>query len=83
LPLVFDRLGASTAEVRIARVDGRLLDRGMSRIADVAGPDEVLATDESAGQVEGLDVEWSEVGPIELQGLAEPVVLFRAIPRKK
>jgi adenylate cyclase len=50
-----------------------------ARISDVAGPGEVLTTDETMRQAEGLDVDWSEVGPVELQGVSEPVVLFRAV----
>jgi adenylate cyclase len=53
-----------------------------ARIADVAGPGEVLTSEATMRQIEGLDVEWTEVGPVELQGVAEPVVLFRsALPR--
>jgi adenylate cyclase len=52
-----------------------------SRIADLAGPGEILTTVETARQVEGLEVEWTEVGPVQIQGLAQPVLLARAGPR--
>ena len=51
-----------------------------SRIADVAGPGEVLTTEDTARQAEGVDVSWSRVGPVELQGLDEPVMLLSAQP---
>jgi hypothetical protein len=31
--------------------------------------------------VEGVEVEWVRIGPTELQGVATPVTLFRAVPR--
>jgi adenylate cyclase len=49
-----------------------------ARIADAAGPGEVLTSEGTMRQIEGLHIEWSEVGPVELQGVAEPVVLYRA-----
>jgi adenylate cyclase len=49
-----------------------------SRIADLAGPGEVLTTAETVREVEGLEVEWAEVGPVEVKGLSEPLILYRA-----
>ena len=50
-----------------------------SRIADLAGPGEVLcseATADEAGAVPGVDFE--PLGPVYVRGIAEPVPLLRA-----
>jgi class 3 adenylate cyclase len=50
-----------------------------SRVADVAGPAEVVATEallERVDLIPGVEVE--ELGPVMMKGLPEPVRLFRA-----
>jgi class 3 adenylate cyclase len=39
---------------------------------------DVLTTEETRRQVEADDIEWTPVGPAELQGVATPVTLYRA-----
>ena len=50
-----------------------------ARIAGRAGPGEVLVSQDvvELGEVEGLRFE--QVGPVELKGVAHPVVLHRAL----
>jgi adenylate cyclase len=59
-----------------------------SRIAGVAGPDEVVVSDAvvalSGGEAgfslpDGRPVRFEEVGPVELKGVARPVTLHRAL----
>jgi adenylate cyclase len=49
-----------------------------SRIADLAEAGDVLTTEETMRQAEADDIEWTLVGPAELQGVATPVTLYRA-----
>ena len=53
-----------------------------SRIADLAEAGDVLTTEETMRQVDAADVDWTLVGPAELQGVATPVTLYRASPRR-
>lgn len=48
-----------------------------ARVADRAGPGEVLVTPDIVVAV-GDDVSFTEVGPVMLKGLDEPLVLHRA-----
>jgi adenylate cyclase len=52
-----------------------------SRVADVAGPTEVVVTDQLLGQIRpsnALDAfEIEELGPVVMKGLPDPVRLFR------
>jgi class 3 adenylate cyclase len=50
-----------------------------SRIADAAGPGEVLASEAVAAAVANPTVRFEPTGGAELKGVAEPVRLFRAI----
>ena len=52
-----------------------------SRVADVAGPAEVLLSDATLVEIgEKLpDVEFDELGPVVMKGLPEPMRLYRAI----
>jgi adenylate cyclase len=49
-----------------------------SRIAEVAGPGEVLTSQVVAEAVEGDSFEFAAVGDVELKGVAAPLPLFRA-----
>jgi class 3 adenylate cyclase len=49
-----------------------------SRIADLAEAGDVLTTEETMRRVEDARIDWTRVGPAELQGVARPVTLFRA-----
>jgi adenylate cyclase len=49
-----------------------------SRIADLAQAGDVLTTEETMRQVDAAEVDWTLVGPAELQGVATPVTLYRA-----
>ena len=51
-----------------------------SRIADLAEAGDVLTTEETVRQVEDVDVDWVLIGATELQGVAKPVTLYRAVP---
>ena len=72
---------ACTGAARVARGDdivGRDVNLA-ARIADLAGPGEVLcseATAREAGDVPGVDFE--PLGPVFVRGIAEPVPLLRA-----
>jgi len=52
-----------------------------SRVADVAGPTEVVVTDQLLSQIRpsnALDAfEIDELGPVVMKGLPDPVRLFR------
>ncbi|HEY2814238.1 MAG TPA: adenylate/guanylate cyclase domain-containing protein [Acidimicrobiales bacterium] len=52
-----------------------------SRVVDVAGPTEVVVTDQLLSQVSALDVlvgiDVEELGPVVMKGLPDPVRLFR------
>lgn len=52
-----------------------------SRVADVAGPAEVLISDATLQQIGDKlpDVEFDELGPVVMKGLPEPMRLYRAI----
>jgi adenylate cyclase len=74
------RVGIDAGPV-VAR-DGDYFGRTVNlaaRIADYAGPSEVIVSDavSAAGPVEG--VTFSRIGRIELKGLLEPVMLHRAL----
>jgi class 3 adenylate cyclase len=49
-----------------------------SCIADLAEAGDVLTREETMRQVEADDIEWTLVGPSQLQGVALPVTLYRA-----
>jgi class 3 adenylate cyclase len=49
-----------------------------SRIADLAEAGDVLTTEGTMRQVDAAEVDWTLVGPAELQGVATPVTLYRA-----
>ena len=49
-----------------------------SRIADYARPGEVLVTREVVDATALADVTFREIGPVELKGMSEPVVLYSA-----
>jgi adenylate cyclase len=49
-----------------------------SRIADLAQAGDVLTTEGTMRQVDAAEVDWTLVGPAELQGVATPVTLYRA-----
>jgi adenylate cyclase len=53
-----------------------------SRIADLAEAGNVLTTEETMRRVEDAQIDWTRVGPVELQGVARPVTLFRATRRR-
>jgi class 3 adenylate cyclase len=52
-----------------------------SRVADVAGPTEVVVTDQLLSQIRPSDVldsfDIDELGPVVMKGLPDPVRLFR------
>ena len=52
-----------------------------SRVADVAGPAEVLISDATLKEIGDKlpDVEFDELGPVVMKGLPEPMRLYRAI----
>ncbi len=52
-----------------------------SRVADVAGPSEVLVSDATLDAIDDKlsDVEFEELGPVVMKGLPEPMRLYRAI----
>ena len=52
-----------------------------SRVADVAGPAEVLISDATLQEIGDKlpDVEFDELGPVVMKGLPEPMRLYRAI----
>ncbi len=51
-----------------------------ARILDVAGPGEVLASDQARVEVDGHvpDVAFDEIGPVVMKGIPTPVRLWRA-----
>src|SRR5207248_9834957 len=50
-----------------------------ARIVNVAGPGEVLVSEEACAQVDERDeLSFEELGPVVMKGLGEPVRLFRA-----
>jgi class 3 adenylate cyclase len=51
-----------------------------SRIADYARPGEVLVTQEVVDAAEGDEVTFTEIGPVELKGIAGQVRLHGARP---
>jgi adenylate cyclase len=53
-----------------------------SRIADLAEAGDVLTTEETMQQVDADEVNWQPIGSAELQGVATPVTLYRASPRR-
>jgi adenylate cyclase len=48
-----------------------------SRIADAAGPGEVLVSEAVAEAVDGATDRFERIGMVELKGIPEPVELFR------
>jgi adenylate cyclase len=50
-----------------------------SRIADLAQAGDVLTTEETMQQANGVEVGWVRIGPTELQGVGKPVILYRAV----
>jgi class 3 adenylate cyclase len=51
-----------------------------ARIAALAQGGEVLTSAETVESVEGAQVRFERVGPVELKGVAKPVILYRASP---
>ena len=49
-----------------------------SRISDHAGPGQVLVSQAVVDAAPGVDATFSEVGPVELKGVAGPMTLFEA-----
>lgn len=54
-----------------------------ARIADRAQAGEVLTSEETIEQAEGVEVRYERVGPAELKGVGEPVVLYRVLRRER
>lgn len=50
-----------------------------SRIADVAGPGEVLVSASAVARLEGANREFEEIGPVVMKGIPEPLALYRAV----
>ena len=52
-----------------------------SRVADVAGPGEVLLSEATLEQIDGhlQGVEFEELGPVMMKGIPQPVRLYRAL----
>jgi adenylate cyclase len=50
-----------------------------ARIADRAQAGEVLASQETVDQTDDLDVRFERIGPVELKGVAAPVLLYRVV----
>ena len=51
-----------------------------ARVADRAGPHEVLVTDDVVRAIPDDVVRFRPIGPVELKGLAEPLALHLAEP---
>jgi class 3 adenylate cyclase len=66
-----------TALLQDGDVYGRTVNVA-SRIADLAQAGDVLTTEGTMRQVDAAEVDWTLVGPAELQGVAIPVKLYRA-----
>jgi adenylate cyclase len=49
-----------------------------SRIAGRAGPGEVLVSEAAADSCSAEEVRFEQVGPVELKGVAQPIMVFRA-----
>jgi adenylate cyclase len=50
-----------------------------ARIADRAQAGEVLASEETIDRADGVEIRFERVGPAELKGVAQPVILYRAL----
>jgi adenylate cyclase len=51
-----------------------------SRIADLAQAGDVLTTEETMRQARGVEVGWVRIGATKLDGVGNPVNLYRAVP---
>ena len=73
------RVGVHTGPVLFQEGDyfGRTVNLA-SRIADYARPGEVLVTSDVVDASAAAKVAFREIGPVELKGMSEPVVLFAA-----
>ena len=49
-----------------------------ARIADQAGPSELLVSEATLDQVSSPAIEFEEIGPVVMKGIPDPVRLFRA-----
>lgn len=52
-----------------------------ARIADQAGPSELLLSEATLEQIDSSPIAFDEIGPVVMKGIPEPVRLFRAVPR--
>jgi adenylate cyclase len=49
-----------------------------SRIAGRAGPGEVLVSEAAVDSCSAEEVRFEHVGPVQLKGVAQPIMVFRA-----
>ena len=77
-PVVAGVLG--TSALKEYGVIGRTVNVA-ARIAARAAPGEVLVSDWTAQMAAASGVDYEEVGPAELKGIARPVPLLRAVRR--
>jgi adenylate cyclase len=73
------RMGVNAGDVVFR--DGDYFGRTVNvaaRITDYARPGEVLASEEAVAATQGDAIAFSEIGPVLLKGLEEPVRIFRA-----
>lgn len=63
--------------------DGDVFGRTVNlaaRLANVAGPSEVVVTGAVVDAAAGAAVAFESLGPVDLKGVAQPVEVFRAAP---
>jgi len=77
------RIGINSGAVVVQEGDyfGRTVNVA-ARIADHAGPREVLVSDEARRAADLADVEFELVGDVSLRGVARSIRLHRAMPRR-
>ncbi len=51
-----------------------------ARVADQAGPSEILLSEDTLKQLDGSAADFDEIGPVVMKGIPEPIRLFRANP---
>ncbi len=51
-----------------------------ARIADQAGPSELLLSEDTLAQIDEPRCDFEELGPVVMKGIPDPVRLFRAAP---
>ena len=68
-----------TCELRLRDYFGRTV-KAAARIAEYAGPGQVLVSDNVVRSTQNRAIRFDDIGPVELKGMPRPIPLHLAVP---